>query len=256
MCSAGSCGELTSRPFLPQTNDLPPLSILHMIQTCDASLFHASEKEKPMIEHCFSRTSVLTRLRQGLLGARPRRPGDYPPPGRVCQGQYPGTICGPVISSAGGSPTRGTRLRKSMRRWSHATSVACHRGRQADSPKRRRVSPPAAALAAGWHHTAACPSVSRDGCRPLAAAIRALPRPRPRRRRNHAEKLSPHCQALPRHLLAGGAHGVERPPRTSDYRLCLSGSGDPHRRGPDGTHRGGAWVPALSRGLWRASAWL
>src|SRR5713101_4056983 len=31
-------------------------------------LLFFNQKEKPMIEHCFSRTSVLTRLRQGLLG--------------------------------------------------------------------------------------------------------------------------------------------------------------------------------------------
>ena len=31
-------------------------------------LLFFNHKEKPMIEHCFSRTSVLTRLRQGLLG--------------------------------------------------------------------------------------------------------------------------------------------------------------------------------------------
>jgi integrase/recombinase XerD len=42
-----------------------------MIETCDASPFASTlqKKEKPMIEHYFSRTSVITRLRGGLLGS-------------------------------------------------------------------------------------------------------------------------------------------------------------------------------------------
>ena len=209
-----------------------------------------------MIEHCFSRTSVLTRLRQGLLGpylddlATTLHQAGY-------AGTVSGTICGPVISSAGGSPSRGTRLRKSMRRWSRAISVACHRGRRADSPKLRRVCP------------TCCGSCGSGG------SYRRLPLSQPRRLSTTGcgdtsttsptscgaavttRKLSPHYQALPRHLLAGGAHGSGTPstPRAITAFVCQEAA----------TRTGGGrkvltaavrWVPALSRGLWRASAWL
>jgi hypothetical protein len=102
-----------------------------------------------MIEHCFSRTSVITRLRRGPLGpylddlATALHQQGY-------GGIVSGTLCMHASSSGSGSPNRGTPLRRSMRRLSSAIAADCHVLLRADSPKPLR----------------GCPTCSRvpDGC--------------------------------------------------------------------------------------------
>ena len=190
-----------------------------------------------MIEHCFSRTSVITRLRHGPLGpylddlATALHQQDM-------LGTVSGTICGPVISSAGGSPTRGTRPEVD-----EALVTRYIRGLpprpEADSPKPRRV----------------CPTCCGSGG--SRASYRRLPRCQPRRlsttgcgdmrstwRTSCGAAVSTHKNYLPiaKRFLdtcwQAGHMEVEHPATPKRLPPLSVRKRRPNRWGPEGAHRG------------------